>query len=175
MDINLKISKLLAWSVFFFLMSASKCDNDFQIEIHSENPYNLAFYIDAGYPHVMIMSKDIDCEKLSTCTWYDQKTYSAVYRGTDFKFRYAYVTLAVPSLDPDEKDPKILRVFSRITETLEFNVLGINDINAITNPMEHRHEMVIDLKNRTIGIQPFKKTNGSGLICAHGKIPVEPI
>lgn len=150
---------------FVFLLSpAIYCKYSVNLEIVGDESNKLEFYLDFGLASILVKSKKLDCDALDSCTYSDKKFSKGVYRNTEYTYQTAYLNVKIDDIDSNDNTPKTLKLYIRITKGLENNIIGLNDINAITDYMEHGHEMVADLKNQTLGIQKIIKPAGISLI-----------
>jgi hypothetical protein len=136
------------------------CKYSVEIPIQGEETNKLEFYFDFGIGSILVRSKKLDCDAVESCSYADKKVQNGVYRNTEYTYQTAYLYVTVNNLDPKDETPKTLKLYIRITEGLDQNIMGMNDINAVTNTMEHGHEMVADLKHQTLGIRSVAKSKG---------------
>lgn len=159
-QVNSKIHLLVC---FFIFMYQYKSNYPVELEVNEEKPFKLKFLLDVGTMHILIQSKDIDCDKLANCTWFNHNTNTATYRNQKYTYKEAYLKVTVPDFDSHDKSPHHLRIFVRLTDSMKFNVLGVNDVNSLTNYMEHGYEIIYDFYEKTIGMRTISTESGRPL------------
>jgi hypothetical protein len=127
-----------------------------------EQPKKLSFILDFGNIEVLILSSQLDCDALNSCTWYQKDKKEGTYNGTPYTYRTAYLNLNIPTVDTEKEEDqkfKTLKVYIYIVEGLKNNVMGVNDINAISNYMEYGYELVFNLRKVSLLMQPMAKSD----------------
>ena len=145
----------------FFLLPLSRiCNYPITLTTNDKTPQKINMNLDFGTAHTLITSSKLDCDALESCEWYspDQKEETGTYNHEEYKYKNAYLTILFDT--ENDQDQKVaFKVYIRINNM--FNIIGMNNINAITNNMQRSHEVVIDLKKSTLKIQPMKKSDGN--------------
>ena len=136
------------------------CEYVVRLQMANKHPLDLALYLDVGIAHTLVMSKQIDCDKLDACTWFDQNERTDSYHNTNYNYKQAHITVILPSLDSQDGDPLEVQLLVRLTESIEFNVLGVNDASDIAGSLSSGHELVIDLGLKTLGVQTVQSGDG---------------
>lgn len=154
---------ILIGLLIFYLPLSTLSKYPVVLTTNDKIPIDFTLNFDFGYNHILIHSSKIDCDKLESCKWYDpkQKEQTDVYNNEEYNYKNAYINVLVkmPNTEnPDDNETMLLNLFVRIND--EFNILGMNDINGIASSMEHKHEVVVDLKTSTMIIQSTQKSKG---------------
>lgn len=152
------INKLL---IFFTLLSTTLSVYQVSLSTDEEEPRKINFQLDFASIHIIILSNQIDCENMKSCTWLNDKPQKGSYDNIPYTYKEAYLNLKMDMADSEDGEQYTLKVFTRIAKGLKNSVIGLNDINALSNNMEYGHEIVVDLKDVSMKVKKMKKSESN--------------
>lgn len=125
-------------------------------QTNDPNPVNILVFADFGFGDTLINSNQFSCDDLPSCRFESDKTSKATYLGVEYEYRYAEIKINFPIHDKDKDSSNNmieLTLVARINNT--FNVLGLNDISGFVNSIPWEHEIVLDLKAKSMILQKY--------------------